>query len=446
MKPNKISFERVLSPIMPDAFFAEYFEQKHLVIKRDDPGYWQGLLTFADIDHVVSTMGLSDPEIKVTRNTDPQPGRHSDTAPSTDASTDAPVPSSDADAPSPATDQDAPSTDRDPASDADQGRITPADYAFETGHVDPVRLARRFAEGGTVILSGLHERLPKLAQYTRALEAVMSCRVQTNIYMTPGGNQGFRPHYDSHDVIVLQLEGTKEWRIYDSPVELPLSSQAFAPGALPIGEETDSFVLEPGDMAYIPRGLAHDAVATDQTSLHITTGLMFRTWADLVAEAAQLMAHKDPAFRRALPPGFANSHYDLDSLAPQLGALLQRLAETAPTRPLLDEFRNDFIATRQPRVGGQLTQVARLDGLTADSRVGAQPDLIYSLTRSEDGAMLLLSCYSAEITLPAHVEEPLRFALLTPEFRVADLPGDLDDDGKQVLIRRLILEGLVQLL
>ena len=241
-------------------------------------------------------------------------------------------------------------------------------------------------------------------------------------------------------------KATKEWRIYDSPVELPLASQAFAPGALPIGEETDRFVLEPGDMAYIPRGLAHDAVATDQTSLHITTGLMFRTWADLVAEAAQLMAHKDPAFRRAIPPGFANADYDLDGLAPQLGALLQRLAETAPTRPLLDEFRNDFIATRQPRVSGQLTQVARLDGLSIDSRVGAQPDLIYSLTRSEDGAMLLLSCYGAEITLPSHVEEPLRFALLSPEFRVADLPGDLDDAGKQVLIRRLILEGLVQLL
>ncbi len=421
-----MGFETVIAPITRTAFFAEYFERKHLVVKRGDPDYWQGLLTFADVDHVVSTMGLSAPEITVTRN-----DGHA-------AGTDRDMPARD-----PASD-----SDRPPATDADPAQpIGPADYAYDSGQIDPVRVAKLFADGGTVILSGLHERLPKLAQFCRALETEMSARVQTNIYLTPGGNQGFRPHYDSHDVIVLQLEGTKEWRIYDSPVELPLASQGFEPGAVPIGEETDRFVLEPGDMAYVPRGLAHDAVATGETSLHVTTGLMFRTWADLVAEAAQIMAHKDPAFRRALPPGFANAGYDLAALEPELRALLMRLHDTAPGASLLEAFRSDFIASRLPRVDGQLTQVAGLSDLTAETRLGCRPDLFFELERVEGpegtGPQMLLSCCGAEITLPAHVETPLTFALQTPEFTIADLPGDLDDAGRLVLLRRLIREGLV---
>jgi hypothetical protein len=47
------------------------------------------------------------------------------------------------------------------------------------------------------------------------------------------------------------------------------------------------------------------------------------------------------------------------------------------------------------------------------------------------------------ITLPAHAREPLEYAISTPRFTMADLPGDLDDAGKAVLLRRLVREGLV---
>lgn len=70
------------------------------------------------------------------------------------------------------------------------GNITSADYAYETGVIDPVRVSQLFADGATVILSGLHDRLPELGRFCRALEAVMSSRVQTNIYMTPANSQG----------------------------------------------------------------------------------------------------------------------------------------------------------------------------------------------------------------------------------------------------------------
>jgi hypothetical protein len=45
--------------------------------------------------------------------------------------------------------------------------------------------------------------------------------------------------------------------------------------------------------------------------------------------------------------------------------------------------------------------------------------------------------------LPEHAAEPLLYALETPEFKIKDLPGDLDDAGKVVLVKRLVREGMV---
>jgi ribosomal protein L16 Arg81 hydroxylase len=392
MTDKTYSFASTIAPISPETFFAEHFEKAPLRVARNDPGYFADLLSFEDIDRVITTMGLSVPEITVTRSA---------------------------------------------------GDITPADYAYESGFIDPVRVNQLFADGATVILSGLHERLPALARFCRALEAVFSSRVQTNIYMTQAASQGFKAHYDDHDVIVLQIAGTKEWRIYDTPVELPLTSQAFDPGQVQVGEETDRFVLHPGDMLYVPRGLAHDAVANDEPSLHITTGLMCRTWADVLVEAVNIMAHRDPVLRRALPPGYANPGHDFSAHQAEFEDMLGRIAQNAPLGKLMESFKQDFLTGRVPRVEGQMAQMVKLKDLTIDSHVGARPNLIHDLTHFEEEGTVRLVCQGAEIELPDFAKEALEQAVSTPDIRVGDLPGDLDDAGKLVLVRRMVREGLM---
>lgn len=393
MTIRDFSFDWTIAPHSPETFFTDYFEKKPLLIKRGQGDYYRDLLNYAEIDRVITTMGLSHPEINVTKH---------------------------------------------------GGSITPPDFTYEHGLIDPVRVTQLFADGATVILSGLHDRLPQLARFCRAVEAVFSCRVQTNIYMTPTGNQGFRAHYDSHCVLVLQVEGTKEWRLYDTPVELPLNTQGFDPHNVPVGAETDRFVLEPGDMLYVPRGLAHDAVATDETSVHITTGLMVRTWADVMAEAVNVMAHEDPVFRHALPPGYANQGADLTAYADRFTSLLARLGD-APVAKLLAGFRQDFLTNRLPRVEGQLAQIARLSGLSVDDEVGPRPDLIYALDHLEEDGLVRLVAHGTEIVLPDHAADALRYCIGTPAFRLGDMAGDLDDAGKLVLVRRLVREGMMMI-
>jgi hypothetical protein len=130
MLKSEFDFDWAIAPVTRSEFFENVFEKKHLVVKRNQSDYYANLLTIADIDDAVANMGMSVPEITVTK--------------------------------------------------ANAG-ITADDYSYGTGHIDPIRTNQLFADGATIIASGLQERHPRLARYCRALESVFSSRVQTNI-------------------------------------------------------------------------------------------------------------------------------------------------------------------------------------------------------------------------------------------------------------------------
>jgi len=82
----------------------------------------------------------------------------------------------------------------------------------------------RFARYRALILQGLaHGHL------CGGIEQELDHVVHANAYLTPGNTSGFTPHYDTHEVLVLQLAGTKHWRIYEPPVVLPHRRQPFNP-------------------------------------------------------------------------------------------------------------------------------------------------------------------------------------------------------------------------
>ncbi len=389
-----MDFEAAIAPTTADAFFADIFEKTHLVIRRQDPAYYASLLTLADIDEVITRQILPSDELNMVNN-----GK----------------------------------------------AIEPEDYTVEAGHADPVRVAQHFAEGATVILPGLQRRLPQLAAFCRSLETVFSCDLQTNIYMTPGSAQGFKTHYDSHDVLVLQVHGSKTWRIYESDLQLPLRSQAFSPEGFVAGKVIDEFVLHAGDMAYVPRGVVHDARATDELSLHVTTGLLSTRWVDLLLDAVSDLAHKDVAFRYAVPPGIANNGAPRDELTQTFRDLLMRAASSIDPSGTLDAFSSTFRSRRVPLVPGQFLQRLDLDSIEPGAEVERRPDLIYALTTRGDGEdqQVVLSVYDTEITFPAVAEATLREALTQKRVVVGELGGDIDDEGQAVLVRRLVREGVL---
>ena len=61
------------------------------------------------------------------------------------------------------------------------------------------------------------------------IEGELDHVVHANAYLTPGNTAGFSPLYDKHEVLVLQIFGSKHWRIFAPLLKLPHRKQPFTP-------------------------------------------------------------------------------------------------------------------------------------------------------------------------------------------------------------------------
>ena len=110
--------------------------------------------------------------------------------------------------------------------------------------------------------------------------------VGCSAYLTPRASQGFPPHYDDVEVFVLQLEGSKRWRLYDRPDgrACPAADRTTEFAREDLGEPLQTLTLHAGDLLYLPRGVVHQALAqADGHSLHLTFSTYQRhTWRELL--------------------------------------------------------------------------------------------------------------------------------------------------------------------
>ncbi|MBI3515026.1 MAG: hypothetical protein HY060_13335 [Proteobacteria bacterium] len=389
-EPPGFGLAALLDPVSPTVFFRDYWEEKPLLVRRNRPDYYAPLLSTGQIEQLITATDLPPSTLTVAN----------------------------ADVP-----------------------LSASDLARADSTLDIVKVHQLFAAGATLVLQEAHKWVAPLAALCRILERDISAPFQTNLYMTPAGGRGFETHYDTHDVFVLQIEGTKAWTIFDSPVRLPLRGQPFDPALHPVGAATLSCQLEPGDFLYIPRGYLHQARSGDATSLHATLGAICYRWADVLLEVMAEACLSDPAFRRALPIGLARAGFKPDAARKTFAGLLARLIDTATPDRVLDRLADEFVLSRRALLPGQLEQLGHLPALSAADEVGPRPGLIYRLRT--DGDIVRLRCYGRETRLPVAAAQALRFALETTRYQIADLPGKLDRAEKLMLVRRLIEEGLV---
>ncbi|MFN8167666.1 MAG: cupin domain-containing protein [Candidatus Nanopelagicales bacterium] len=169
---------------------------------------------------------------------------------------------------------------------AKDGVVVPASAYTRSGgigasiadQVDADRLAALLADGSTLVLQGLHRAWPRVQALVTDLTVDLGHPVQANAYLTPPAAQGFSAHYDTHDVVVVQLAGTKHWTVHPPavPVETGLAEwtqHRDAVAAAAQGEPAYDGPLAPGDVLYLPRGWIHAARANDTMSLHLTLGI-----------------------------------------------------------------------------------------------------------------------------------------------------------------------------
>ena len=373
--PSSAALGRAVEPFEIERFLAEHWERKPLVVPRGEEGRFDDLLSTRDVERLITETGIRVPAFRLVKAGETVSGYTTDLS----------------------------------------WRPTPF-----TGVADVHRVLEEFERGATIVLQGLHHNWLPLARYCRHLEAFLGHPVQANAYYTPAGSQGLPVHHYTHEVISLQVAGSKRWLVYEPVLELPLTNQRYRSALGAPGDPVLDIALRAGDTLYLPRGWLHQALTSDDDSLHITVGVNVRRWVD-EARAELNASESELAFRRTID------------------------AEDPPELPSLDadtvraRARARFVESRRPILDGQLSELRALTALTQDDVLERRDTVIANL----DGTTLGFE--GKTLRFPARLAPELEFLVTTKSpFRASELPGELDDAGRMVLVRRLVREGFLR--
>ena len=293
-----------------------------------------------------------------------------------------------------------------------------------------------YADGYTIVANNLQRRNRAIAYLSRSLEIALRQPVGANAYLTPPSSTGLAPHFDDHDVFVLQLEGEKSWRIYGSRVELPLRGGHVDIDAERLGEPDGKYELGPGDLLYIPRGFVHEAVTGQESSLHLTLGLSAYRWKDLLDGVVELATRDARPWREAVTPWRGGA---VTGDMPDL-SLPARLVDL-----YLDEARMrmeiQLIGTMQPLDESGLERIDSLGALEMGSRVRHRAGTICCVEQVAGEVRLH---FPGNIVLcPSAAAPAIRYIAETSRFRPQDLPGRLDEPSRLGLVRKLVATELL---
>ena len=326
--------------------------------------------------------------------------------------------------------------------------LGPAGFGAEMpDQVDSAKLLNQFASGATIVLQGLHRLWPPLINLVRQAVDELGHPGQANAYITPPTNRGFDPHYDVHDVFVLQASGKKRWIVHDPVIDNPLPSQPWTQQHVAIAERVAEkpaidTVLSAGDALYLPRGWVHSAQALATTSIHLTLGVSTLTVVDVAWAVVDQLAGID-GFRKSLPMFSDATDQDemIATVTKVMAEMVDCLRDEAAQLSVgaAAQMSRRFVERTRPVAVRPLASLAaadRADTTTVRWRHGLVAGLEHP-----DGR-ILLRLPDRTMTFPescADAVQALHRGLIAG---AGGLPGLNHADGT-VLIRRLLREAVV---
>ncbi|HYW02773.1 MAG TPA: cupin domain-containing protein [Gammaproteobacteria bacterium] len=260
-------------------------------------------------------------------------------------------------------------------------------------------------------------------------------------YAAPGGGVG--PHWDDYDVFLVQLQGRRRWRIahrFDREALVPDCDLRILSRLEPERE----WILEPGDMLYLPPGVAHEGTAVD-ACLTASVGFRAASAAEMLTDLAGLLAQRSGAGQRFADPwrGDASADPGLidDRSLETVRRLLQQAWAMAPGE--LETWFGRFITEPkpwlQPEPPAPLTREAFARLLAADVPLALHPASRLAHAEVAAGRHVLFADGRAHRLPPALVPLARRICELCGAVPASHL--EASGDAARTLLHALYLQG-----
>lgn len=387
----------LLSPFGERAFFSEFWEQKEFFSRPPDINWSDSFISIGDLNDYLARNDLRYPCLRLAMNGKELPlAEYSKT-------------------------------------------LKFGDYTA-SGLIQPDRLMECYQRGATIVVQLAHESFPKLSRLAVDLESALDFNVQMTVYLTPPNSRALTAHYDTHNVIVVQIAGSKTWKVYDFEKRAPLLTNTFDQASFTLPKNGRPYELKAGSVLYVPRGMVHEASANSEPSLHITVGLFPPLWTDLFHDHLRDL-ESDERFRRS-PFWSTAANPDRMTTEQELADLMKLFVDKFDFEKLKDRAINKGIHGNIQNHQNRLLDTISLSSIDAQTEFRTRPHLRWRLFATLEGCAI--RCFDKELQFSRSLA-PILEAILNRHgtFSPATLDVPMDEAGKVKLCSRLLKEGLL---
>ncbi len=387
-------FQELIYPYTVEDFSHQYWGKQPLLIQRENASYFTPLLAMADIDKVLDFHRPKGSSLRVVKNQEP---------------------------------------------------LDPVTYENKDGSLNLNKLYTSYAEGYTLVINEIDRFWAPIQTLCHNLRALLSHKTTANMYLTPKNQTALLPHYDTHDVFVVQVAGKKHWKLYDTIYPTPRVGSPQPIFAREHLNKVQDITLNAGDMLYIPRGIPHEAVTTDESSLHLTIGVYPTQWIDVLTKSLDQITNTQVALRQSLPVGFLNPENQEwpEEILHTLSELLHNALQPKQLKQTMQHLGEAFKVDHKPMADGHFEHVDQIENITLETKVIQRNHMNCRVLKTATVARILFS--GNVVKGPAAIAPALEFIADHKEaFLVNDIPS-LSDANKLKLAGRLIRAGLLKI-
>ena len=293
----------------------------------------------------------------------------------------------------------------------------------------------------TLLVQAVDQFVPEVAELLEQFRFLPSWRIDDVMisFAAPGGSVG--PHFDNYDVFLLQAHGKRNWKIGQMcSSESPMLQHADL-RILAEFEESAEWVLEPGDMLYLPPRLAHFGIAEDDCMTY-SVGFRAPSAAEVLTHFTDFLAQyltDEERYTDADAQPVSDPHQIQSDALDRLKSLLAE--HMSDERMLLTWFGQFMTEPRYPELiaGEELIEEDFISSLQDGAILVRNPSARMAWSEVDDDVLLFASGQSRY--LPGKLRELLKLVCSADALHSENLGEWLADDDGRDLLCELVKQG-----
>ena len=293
----------------------------------------------------------------------------------------------------------------------------------------------------TLLVQAVDQFVPEVAELLEQFRFLPSWRIDDVMisFAAPGGSVG--PHFDNYDVFLLQAQGKRNWKIGQMcSSESPLLQHADL-RILAEFEESAEWVLDPGDMLYLPPRLAHYGIAEDDCMTY-SVGFRAPSAAEVLTHFTDFLAQyltDEERYTDADAQPVSDPHQIQSDALDRLKSLLAE--HMSDERMLLTWFGQFMTEPRYPELvaGEDVGEEDFLGSLQDGAILVRNPSARMAWSEVDDDVLLFASGQSRY--LPGKLRELLKLVCSADALHSENLGEWLADEDGRDLLCELVKQG-----